>query len=483
MEAKTLEAELLQDWQCPEGTIPIVRSPQNRPRRKTSFFSSSSSIQPGIHLSNNHEYAQVSWLGSNIFGASGRLNVWKPATFNDEFSLTQIWVVAGRDTETNTVEVGWQVYTGTNYTRSFIFWTSDGYQRTGCYNLECPGFVQTSNKLTLGGKIVPISRYGGDQFEISIYIHKDKKSGNWWLRIMEIDVGYWPGSIFNKLSDRADYMKPSSYPRGMEAKTLEAELLHDWQCPEGTIPIVRSPQNRPRRKTSIFSSGIQPGVHLSNNHEYAQVSLLGGNFFGASGRLNVWKPATFNGEFSLTQIWVVAARGTEVINTVEAGWQTLAGRNYTRLFVFWTSDGYQRTGCYNLECPGFVQTSHKLTLGGKIEPVSRYGGDQFEISIYIHKDKKSGNWWLRIQEIDVGYWPGSIFNKLSDRADYVSWGGEIINSGSQGRHTSTQMGSGHFPGEGYRKASYVRNLRYVDESRAIKDADPHNLHYKKFIML
>ncbi|KAL4281892.1 hypothetical protein GQ457_03G041330 [Hibiscus cannabinus] len=260
----------------------------------------------------------------------------------------------------------------------------------------------------------------------------------------------------------------------MEAKTLEAELLQDWQCPEGTIPVVRSPQNRPRRKTSFFSSSIQPDVDFGNNHEYAQVSLLGGNFFGASGRLNVWKPSTFNGEFSLTQIWVLAGRDTEV-NIVEAGWQTLTEMDNTRLFIYWTSDGYQRTGCYNLECPGFVQTSHKLTLGGKIVPISQYGGDQFEISIYIHKDKQSGNWWLRIQEIDVGYWPGSIFNKLSDRADTVGWGGQIFNSGLEGHHTSTQMGSGHFDDEGFRKASYVRNLRYVDESRAIKDADPHNL--------
>ncbi|KAL4281968.1 hypothetical protein GQ457_03G041270 [Hibiscus cannabinus] len=196
----------------------------------------------------------------------------------------------------------------------------------------------------------------------------------------------------------------------MEAKTLEAKLIQDWhkngECPEGAIPIVRSPQKRPRRKTSFFSSSIQPDVDLGNNHE---------------------------------------------------------------------SDGYQKTGCYNLECPGFVQTNNKLSLGGKIEPISQYGGDQFELRIYIYKDKQSGNWWLRIHEIDVGYWPGSIFNKLSDRADTVSWGGEIVNSGSQGHHTSTEMGSGHFPGEGYGKASYVRNLRYVDESGAINDASPDNV--------
>ncbi|KAK8584839.1 hypothetical protein V6N13_138785 [Hibiscus sabdariffa] len=122
----------------------------------------------------------------------------------------------------------------------------------------------------------------------------------------------------------------------MEAKTLEAELIQDWhkngECPEGTIPIVRSPQNRPRRKTSFFSSSIQPDVDLGNNHEYAQVSLVGGNFFGASGRLNLWKPTTFNDEFSLTQIWVVAGRGYEV-NTVEAGWQVRFSRMENVLFI------------------------------------------------------------------------------------------------------------------------------------------------------
>ncbi|KAL1169373.1 hypothetical protein V6Z11_A05G142200 [Gossypium hirsutum] len=57
----------------------------------------------------------------------------------------------------------------------------------------------------------------------------------------------------------------------------------------------------------------------------------------------------------------------------------------------WQSDGYQRTGCYNPECPGFVQTSNKLGLGGKIEPVSTYAGEQIEMSIYMHKDNQSGN--------------------------------------------------------------------------------------------
>lgn len=53
---------------------------------------------------------------------------------------------------------------------------------------------------------------------------------------------------------------------------------------------------------------------------YAQVSVTDGNYFGASAWLNVWKPATFNSEFSLAQIWVWSGQGDEV-NAVEAGWQ------------------------------------------------------------------------------------------------------------------------------------------------------------------
>jgi len=44
----------------------------------------------------------------------------------------------------------------------------------------------------------------------------------------------------------------------------------------------------------------------------------------------------------------------------------------------------------------------------------------------------------------------------------VQFGGEIVNTRPGGSHTSTQMGSGHFAGEGFGKASYFRNLQVVD---------------------
>ncbi|KAK8512848.1 hypothetical protein V6N12_030260 [Hibiscus sabdariffa] len=44
----------------------------------------------------------------------------------------------------------------------------------------------------------------------------------------------------------------------------------------------------------------------------------------------------------------------------------------------------------------------------------------------------------------------------------VQFGGEVVNSSPGGSHTSTEMGSGHFAGEDFGKASCFRNLQVVD---------------------
>jgi hypothetical protein len=49
---------------------------------------------------------------------------------------------------------------------------NDAYQETGCYNLFCSGFVQTSNRIAVGAAISPISSYNGRQFDVTILIWK-----------------------------------------------------------------------------------------------------------------------------------------------------------------------------------------------------------------------------------------------------------------------------------------------------------------------
>jgi hypothetical protein len=73
-----------------------------------------------------------------------------------------------------------------------------------------------------------------------------------------------------------------------------------------------------------------------------------------------------------------------------------------------------------------------------------------------------------VQDQVLGYWPSSIFTDLASNATTVSFGGEIYDSGQSGHHTTTQMGSGHFPSEGFGKASYFRNIQYMDGRRKIQ---------------
>lgn len=62
-----------------------------------------------------------------------------------------------------------------------------------------------------------------------------------------------------------------------------------------------------------------------------------------------------------------------------------------------------------------------------------------------------------------------MFSSLGREATRVEWGGEIINSKTGGRHTTTDMGSGHFADEGFKKASYFRNLKIVDGTNTLRE--------------
>ncbi|CAH1419884.1 unnamed protein product [Lactuca virosa] len=139
------------------------------------------------------------------------------------------------------------------------------------------------------------------------------------------------------------------------------------------------------------------------------------------------------------------------------------------------NDGY-RSGCYNLLCSGFVQTTHEICLGATLDPVSTYNGAQYDINVLIWKDPRHGNWWLRVGKIVVGYWPVALFPDFSKHATTIEYGGEVYNAQSPGQQpTSTIMGSGHFAAEGFGKASFVRNMEIVDENNVLKPVGDVNL--------
>ncbi|XP_051150345.1 uncharacterized protein LOC127264846 [Andrographis paniculata] len=227
-------------------------------------------------------------------------------------------------------------------------------------------------------------------------------------------------------------------------------------CPEGTIPIRRTTEQDLLRASSIerFGRKLSPISKTDEGgHEHA-IARTKGTFRGGKAFFNVWKPKVENSdEFSLTQMWVVVGTyENHDLNSVEAGWQR---------------DAYEKTGCYNLLCEGFVQFSSKILVGGSITPVSTYNGQQFGIDLHIWKDADA--WWLEVEGETVGYWPSSIFTLLwSSKDTIVDFGGEVfIGRMPSSGHTTTEMGSGHFPSEGFKKAAFIRNMQVVDENGAL----------------
>ncbi|KAL3537490.1 hypothetical protein ACH5RR_000856 [Cinchona calisaya] len=148
---------------------------------------------------------------NKYYGAKATISVWNPRVQDPkEFSLSQIWILGGPDSNLNTIEVGWTVYPhlfGDDNTRLFTYWTSDNYRSTGCYNLHCSGFVQTNSHLALGGSLNPFSTYHGSQFEITILVWKDPKQNLWWLKYGTEIIGYWPTSLFKYLKDSASLIE------------------------------------------------------------------------------------------------------------------------------------------------------------------------------------------------------------------------------------------------------------------------------------
>lgn len=150
-----------------------------------------------VRESSRHQYAVGRHIVPN-FGGESILNIWQPqVTGSQIFSLSQLWVGAGENNQTQTVEAGWIVYPShfkTNKAVLFVYWTPDGY--TTCnYNKEKNNtFYQTNNNVLLGGAFPATSTLGGSQAEMRFTWHFVQNC--WWLFLNKIEIGCYPRSLF-----------------------------------------------------------------------------------------------------------------------------------------------------------------------------------------------------------------------------------------------------------------------------------------------
>ncbi|CAH1433952.1 unnamed protein product [Lactuca virosa] len=126
-------------------------------------------------------------------------------------------------------------------------------------------------------------------------------------------------------------LDPPQIPNGNKNGGIETEVKQLWNskgesCPQGTIPIRRQTESEIFTSDSISTFGKRTSRNdfspSDNGHEHAIGYVTDGEFYGAKARLNVWAPnVTRVGEFSLSQIWVIADVPTHSLSTFEAGWQ------------------------------------------------------------------------------------------------------------------------------------------------------------------
>jgi hypothetical protein len=225
--------------------------------------------------------------------------------------------------------------------------------------------------------------------------------------------------------------------------------LHDFFRKE---PESQRSSRRPGVSTDAAESFLVPMSHKYSTM-YRYINNIGGN-----SNLNLWSPYVNTGLgeiFSLSQEWYIGGSGAST-QTAEVGWQNFPnkyGSQASRLFIYFTADNYMTTGCYNLDCPGFVQTSNSVHFGGAFGSYSSPGGAQCEVSAEYYFSQ--GNWWLAINGNWVGYYPGSLYRggQLSRYATEIEFGTESV-----GTSIWPPEGSGYWSTSGFGYAAYQRNL-------------------------
>ncbi|PON84575.1 hypothetical protein TorRG33x02_196420 [Trema orientale] len=278
-------------------------------------------------------------------------------------------------------------------------------------------------------------------------------------------------------------MKPKTIPedKGSEASSAayisSKYMPKNIRCPTGSVPIRRATREDLIMAESVKYLGLNyptdnrfrsSTVDIQGHHS-AVLNLRNQNY-GARSRINIWDPSVQDHQFSIGTMWIVTGP-KEDINSLQAGWAVhkFLSPNGTRLYTYWTADGYQKTGCFNVLCPGFVQVSSEITLGLALPP-STFNGSQTDMLLSLYQDRASGHWWLMFEDKYVGYWPKEIIPRLGEGATFVSWGGEVYSPLGM---LSPAMGGGHFPEEGFRKAAYIIQIKVVrDDTNSTKFEDP-----------
>lgn len=208
----------------PEGTVPVLRTDIKKLRFNKTLqeYLSKHGQRTVTHNIDGHTFEQPEAGGPHDYaatsqtvtcvGGEGSISLFDPYTaHSDEFSLSQIALLASSKSGRQTVEAGWQEFWDINgdwIPHLFVFYTINGYSKQGDnlggYNQKVKGWVQHSNAVYPGAISNHVSTPGGAQWEL--FIKYQLFQGNWWLNVGGEWVGYYPASLFSNpgLANQAD---------------------------------------------------------------------------------------------------------------------------------------------------------------------------------------------------------------------------------------------------------------------------------------
>ncbi|KEH37727.1 DUF239 domain protein [Medicago truncatula] len=230
-------------------------------------------------------------------------------------------------------------------------------------------------------------------------------------------------------------------------------------CPLGKVPIY----NRRGRHQIIANSSSKLEIddfqrHSKSNPGYHTVTLdttQNTIFHGAYAGIALYNLSVQAKQYSMSYIWIESGSGTQ-LNSIKVGvgvFPTLYKDNQLRLTSRWTADGFRQTGCYNDNCPGFVQVNSNkdFTLGTVMSPTNSIGAtEKFAI-------------FLKIKQ---------LFNHLGMGASKIRFGGQTY---APPNTDSPPMGSGRLPKEKFENSGFMGQLRIIDSQYNEADVKPENM--------
>ncbi|KAK3131583.1 hypothetical protein QOZ80_6AG0508390 [Eleusine coracana subsp. coracana] len=203
---------------CPAGTVPIRR--ESNPVKISELLAGQPSPfgHPGSYSlsatqlggSDNASAMAVAPPGVKIevaaayatrypyMGIRAEIPYWKVDVQNpQEFSMSYIMLGYTLDPKYQPAPMA---APPTNLTNQIaVGLVNDGGAANKCFNHECEGFhIKEGARYAIGSWWHDSdSQVGGVRYAVSVGIHVDQAVGNWWVSVLDDDIGYYPEHVFN----------------------------------------------------------------------------------------------------------------------------------------------------------------------------------------------------------------------------------------------------------------------------------------------